>query len=111
MPGYPYERHADDEVFVTFHTVWIVPAAPSCESIETAAESSEQSGVDDVAGAAECLGAARVGAFGRVTWWFGAARAPAAKPRWELPWKALASANPPPAITATSGISSATTCI
>ena len=35
-----------EEVFRTRHTVEIVPAAPSCETTLTAADASEQSGVD-----------------------------------------------------------------
>jgi hypothetical protein len=45
MPGYPNERQSCCAVFLTRHSVRIVPAAPSWEATLTAVVWSEQSGI------------------------------------------------------------------
>src|SRR5438445_11745861 len=63
MPGYPFERHATPAVFVTCHSVLMVPAAPCVEATETVAVLSAHTamaGVEDALGAGPtCDGARR----------------------------------------------------
>src|SRR5438445_166099 len=51
MPGYPFERHATPAVFVTCHSVLMVPAAPCVEATVTVAVRSEHTAMAGVEGA------------------------------------------------------------
>jgi hypothetical protein len=64
MPGYPNERHGLSALFVTRHSVLIVPAAPSRDATVTAALWSAQRAIVGVDAFVEVLGVGSVEAGG-----------------------------------------------
>ena len=68
MPGYPNERHGFWAVFVTRHSVLIVPAAPCCDATVTAAVWSAHKAIAGVDELADVLGAGPVMVAAGVRW-------------------------------------------